>query len=130
MDSKDNDKSIGARQPDDDPSPGFYHAYREAEFNYIMARDRQKYAEEKYEKLKGKYKQLKIHFDEEHALGEDLKSAIQSLMSSEKRQGIVNDLLWLYRTGSMECIKEEQRNQIAKWIIVMIKIKSYVVITF
>lgn len=55
--------------------------------------------------------------DEEHALGEDLKSAIQSLTSSEERQEIVNDLLWLYRTGSMERIKEEQRNQIAKWII-------------
>ena len=82
-----------------------------------MARDRQKYAEEKYENLKRKYKQLKLRFGEEHALGEDLKSAIQSLTSSEKRQEIVNDLLWLYRTGSMERIKEEQRNQIAKWII-------------
>ena len=41
MDSKDNDKSIGTRQPDDDPRPGFYHVYSEAEFNYIMARDRQ-----------------------------------------------------------------------------------------
>ena len=117
MDSEDNDKSMGARQPDDDPRPGFYHAYREAEFDYIMARDRQKYAEEKYENLKRKYKQLKLRFGEEHALGEDLKSAIQSLTSSEKRQEIVNDLLWLYRTGSMERIKEEQRNQIAKWII-------------
>ena len=117
MDSEDNDKSMGARQPDDDPRPGFYHAYREAESDYIMARDRQKYAEEKYENLKRKYKQLKLRFGEEHALGEDLKSAIQSLTSSEERQEIVNDLLWLYRTGSMERIKEEQRNQIAKWII-------------
>ena len=63
------------------------------------------------------YKQLKLRFDEEHALGEDLKSAIQSLMSSKKRQEIVNDLLWLYCTGSMEHIKDEQCNQIAKWII-------------
>ena len=117
MDSEDNDKSMGARQPDDDPRPGFYHPYREAEFDYVMARDRQKYAEEKYENLKRKHKQLKLRFDEEHALGEDLKSAIQSLTSSEKRPEIVNDLLWLYRTGSMERIKEEQRNQIAKWII-------------
>ena len=117
MESEDNDKSIGFLQPNDDPRPGFYHAYREAEFDYIMARNRQKYAEEKYENLKRKYKQPKLGFDEEHALGEDLKSAVQSLMSSEKRQGIVDDLLWLYRTGSMERIKEEQRNQIAKRII-------------
>ena len=117
MDSEDNDKSMGARQPDDDPRPGFYHAYREAEFDYIMARDRQQYAEEKYENLKRKYKQLKLRFGEEHALGEDLKSAIQNLTSSEKRQEIVNDLLWLYSTCSMERIKKEQHNQIAKWII-------------
>ena len=38
-------------------------------------------------------------------------------MSSKKRQEIVNDLLWLYCTGSMEHIKDEQCNQIAKWII-------------
>ena len=87
MESEDNDKSIGFLQPNDDPRPGFYHAYREAEFDYIMARNRQKYAEEKYENLKRKYKQPKLGFDEEHALGEDLKSAVQSLMSSEKRQG-------------------------------------------
>ena len=51
-----------------------------------MARDRQTYAEEKYENLKRKYKlkQLKLLFDEERpCTGEDLKSAIQleSLMS-------------------------------------------------
>ena len=46
MDFEDNVTSIGARQLDDDPRPGFYIAYREAEFDYIMARDRRKYAEE------------------------------------------------------------------------------------
>ena len=55
MDSEDNEKAISARQTDDDPRPGFYHAHREVEFDYIMARDRQKYAEEKYKNLKRKY---------------------------------------------------------------------------
>ena len=92
-------------------------------FDYIMARDRQKYAEKKYENLKRKYKQLKFRFDEELA---DLKLADlkrgseechSSLISSEKGKEIVNDLLWLCRTSSIERIKEEQRNHIAKWII-------------
>ena len=86
-------------------------------FDYIMATDRQKYAEEKYENLKRKYKQLKLRFNEELALGEDLKSAIQSPISSEKGKEIVNDMLWLCRTSSIERIKEEQRNHIAKRII-------------
>ena len=55
MDSEDNEKAISARQTDDDPRPGFYHEHREAEFDYIMARDRQKYAEEKNKNLKRKY---------------------------------------------------------------------------
>ena len=87
--------SIGARQPDDDPRPGFYHAYREA----VLLHNGEGQGTPRKNTLK-------LRFNEEHTLGGDLKSTIQSLMSLAKD---TRYLLWLYRTGSMERIKGEQR---------------------
>ena len=41
--------------PDDDPRPFIYSAYFDAEISFIMARERQKYAEDEYKNLKRKF---------------------------------------------------------------------------
>ena len=65
--------------PNDDPRPGFYNACCKAEFDDIIATDRQKSAEDAWEDLKKEYKQLKLRFKQQQALGQNLKCAIQSL---------------------------------------------------
>ena len=88
MDSEDNVTQIGARQPDDDPRPSFYNAYREAEFDCIMARDRQMYTEKKYETLKRKHKQLKLRVDEEKACAEGRSEKCHSKSDVLKKKAL------------------------------------------